>query len=101
MSAPFRVMTTVTILATAAILTTACISFAKKNDSWIGIPIERYLNISDTRARIEETRGPDLRGHKIYVEWVEKKCRVYWDVDAGGIITSWRSEGSACKYYTN
>jgi hypothetical protein len=87
------------VVATAAILATACTPFATKKDLWVGFPIDRYLDIYDTRARIEETRGPDARGNKIYVERIEKQCRVYWDVDAGGIITGWRSEGSACKHY--
>jgi hypothetical protein len=71
-------------------------------DSWIGQPVEKYLAIPDKGTeKIEEVRGPDERGHKIYVISIEKQCRFFWDVDAQGIVTAWRSEGSHCKYYTN
>jgi len=46
-------------------------------------------------------QGPDAEGNKVYVIRIEKKCRVFHTVNASGIITAWRSEGSACKHYTN
>jgi len=50
---------------------------------------------------LEEVQGPDAEGNKVYVIRIEKKCRVFHTVNASGIITAWRSEGSACKHYTN
>lgn len=78
----------------------ACSSFASTMNSWIGKPIEPYLAIQDRGGEtLDEIRGPDERGHKIYVFTVEKNCRVFWDVDAQGIVTGWKSEGWACKHY--
>jgi len=87
------------VMATAAVLATACTPFATKMDSWVGIPIQRRLNFDEGRAQIQATGVPDTSGQVVYVERIEKKCHVYWDVDAAGVITGWRSEGSACKHY--
>jgi len=77
-------------------------SFSSKMDSWIGTPIQDWINIPDKGGEtIEEVQGPDAKGDKIYVIRIEKKCRLFYTVNAQGIITAWRSEGSACKHYTN
>lgn len=89
------------VLMIAVAFITGCTPFSDKMKSWVGSPIERRLNIEGARELIHKADGPDSRGHTIYVEWVEKKCQVFWDVDSDGIIAEWRSEGSACKYYTN
>ena len=91
------------LLLTAVVVIAGCGSFGSKMNTWVGSPFERHLDVSDTRTRIEEKRGPDDRGHVTYVERIQngENCRVIWDVDAQGLITGWRSEGSACKWYTN
>jgi hypothetical protein len=71
-------------------------------DSWVGQPIAPYLAIPDRGGEtLEEVRGPDANGNKTYVFRLDKTCRVFWNVDGGGIVRSWESEGSGCKYYTN
>ena len=78
-------------------------SFSSKMDSWIGAPIQNWLDLLDKRGGdvLEEVQGPDAEGNKVCVIRIEKKCRVFHTVNANGIITAWRSEGSACKHYTN
>jgi hypothetical protein len=79
----------------------ACTPFSKKMDSWTGQPIERWLAIPDKGGEhVQEVRGPDEQGTKIYVISISKHCQVFWTVNAQGIITAWRSEGSGCKYLT-
>ena len=76
--------------------------FSTKMDSWIGAPIQDWIDIPDKGTEVlEEVQGPDAEGNKVYVIRIEKKCRVFHTVNASGIITAWRSEGSACKHYTN
>jgi hypothetical protein len=58
-----------------------------------------FLTRGDTK--LEEIRGPDRYGNRIYVMSIGKKCLKFWTVDAQGIITGGRHEGSACKYLTN
>ena len=65
-----------------------------------GRSIEEWLAIPDKgRERVEEVRGPHAAESKVYVIWIEAHCRVFWTVNTEGIITGWRSEGSACKHY--
>jgi hypothetical protein len=78
-----------------------CTPFADKMDSWVGHPIAPYLNVKDPgREILEEVRGPDELGNKTYVFRLDKNCSFSWLVDSSGIIRSWTSEGSSCKYYT-
>ena len=85
-----------------AMLAGGCTPFADKMDSWVGHPIAPYLDLTN-RGRgdtLEEVQGPDALGNKTYVFRVDKNCRFAWLVDSSGIIRSWTSEGSSCKYYT-
>jgi ABC-type uncharacterized transport system permease subunit len=80
----------------------ACTPFSRKMDSWIGHPVQQWLDIPDKGGeRLEEIRGPDRLGNRVYVISIERNCHVFWTVDAQGIMRSWQSEGAACKYYTN
>jgi hypothetical protein len=68
--------------------------------SWVGVPMKQWLDIPDKGGEyVEEIRGPDANGDRVYVIHIERKCRLFWTVNSHGIITAWSSEGSACKYY--
>lgn len=87
----------------AIIITTVvsggCTSFDKKMNVAVGLPIDRLLATEGTH--IEKTENLDALGRSVYLEVIEKNCRVFWSVSTDGTIAAWRSEGSACKYYTN
>jgi hypothetical protein len=68
-------------------------------ESWVGLPMARRLSLSE--IRIEKISDPDSQGNVTYTEKVENNCRVFWAVDADGIISAWSSDGKACKYYVN
>jgi hypothetical protein len=84
------------------LLLSSCGSFSSKMDSWIGRPMQERLDILGTGGdQLEEVTNPDQNGNRVYVTSTKRGCRMFWTVDAQGIMRSWRSEGSACKYYTN
>ena len=79
-----------------------CESFSSKMNSWVGQPIAPYLAVKDRGGEtLEEVTSPDANGNKTYIFSVDKTCRVYWNVDKDGIVRSWKSEGTSCKYYNN
>ncbi len=76
--------------------------FSVKMNNWIGHPIQQWLDIPDKGgAYVEEIRGPDENGNRIYVTYIRPRCRAFRTVDAEGIITGWTSESSGCKRYIN
>lgn len=94
------------VLIVSAFFLTACTFFSTKMNSWVGKYMSDRLNIDlkYTRERIqfvENRPGIDPPGQDTYIEQIEKKCVVYWQVDSDGRIVSWRSDGSNCKYYNN
>lgn len=88
--------------AVAACAVAACVSYDSKLKSWIGQPIEYYLQVSG-RPPPERVSGPDARGHRVYVvkESEDADCIVFWEVDATGLMVAYRYEGRSCKHFTN
>ena len=76
--------------------------FSVKMNNWIGHPIQEGLDIPEKGGEyVEEIRGPDEDGNRIYVIHVGRRCRTFQTVNAQGLITGWTSEGSGCKGYVN
>jgi hypothetical protein len=78
----------------------ACTSFNRSVDTWVGAPIKDYLEVPGQLPPVD-IRGPDEKGNRIYVVRIEKgaDCVVFWNVDTHGIIRGWTHEGSSCKFY--
>ena len=73
----------------------ACTWFPDK--TWVGDPIEEWLEIPGARARVTEVSGPDVQGRTTVAVTLDKHCHFVWYVDAQGIIIGWRATNHECR----
>ncbi|WP_148415770.1 hypothetical protein [Noviherbaspirillum massiliense] len=86
------------ILALWPFLVAGCVSrhsFESDIASWVGAPINQWRWHNGEPARILAKDG----GHRIFVYRMKNEdCTVYWDVNENNLISSYRIEGTDCRW---
>ena len=67
--------------------------------TWVGEPIEEWLDIPGARNRVTAVNGPDEQGRTTIAVTIDKHCHFVWYVDAQGIIIGWRGENHECRSF--
>jgi hypothetical protein len=69
--------------------------------TWVGDPIEEWLEIPGARATVTGVSGPDEQGRTTVAVTLDKNCHFVWYVDAQGVIIGWRAKNHECRTRVN